>query len=90
MNSKESKERCRDMAIKQAKGDILLDGIAEKENIEPTKEEIAQTISDIAAVRQEAPETIQAKLEEEGVLPVFIEGIRREKVFNSLMESTTK
>ncbi len=87
MNSAESKERCRDMAIKQAKGDILLDCIADKEKIEPTKEDIAQTISDIAAMRQEAPEAIQAKLEEEGVLPVFIDGIRREKVFNSLMES---
>jgi len=84
ISSEEAKKKYWDMATKQAKGDIILDVIADKENIQVTEEDVSKAISDVALSKNESPKAILEKLKKEGTLNMFMDGIRREKAFEEI------
>ncbi len=85
--SDESKKRYREMAEKQARGDIVLDAIADREDIQATDEDVNKAIEEMASVRGESAEAIRARFEEQkGAMAALRDSIRRNKVFDMLLE----
>ncbi len=85
VSSDEFKTRYFDMAINQAKGDLILGAIAKKENVKVTEHELKQAVEGLAASRGESVENIQEMLDKEGVADVLREGIMKEKVFDIIL-----
>lgn len=90
LNSEEMKDKYREMAARQAMGDLILDAIADKEGINVSGAEIEKTVSDIASMRNEPVETIKARLKKDNLYENFVDGIRREKVFEVLSLGPSK
>jgi len=84
-SSREAKERYRNIAVTQAKSDIILDVIADNEGIDVTTEEIDQAIANIAKARGESPDKVRATLEEKQAIGMLTDSIMRDKVFDKLM-----
>jgi trigger factor len=83
--SNEAKERYREIALRQAKSDIILDVIADNENIEVTDSEIDAAIVNIGKARGEDAATVRASLEEKNAMGILSDSIIRDKVFDKLM-----
>jgi trigger factor len=83
--SNEAKERYREIALRQAKSDIILDVIADNENIEVSSDEIDAAIVNIGKARGEDPATVRASLEEKNAIVLLGDSIMRDKVFDKLM-----
>jgi trigger factor len=81
------KDRYREVAVKRAKADIIIDSIARKEDIEVSEEEVNDNIKDMARETKTTPEALRGRLESEGTLEIIIDGLKREKVFDILTES---
>ena len=76
----------RDGAIAEVKTSILLDRIAQEENITVSDEELDQEVQ-LAAIQSREPiETLRARLTEEGGLARIREQMRREKTASALYE----
>jgi len=76
----------RDGAIAEVKTSILLDRIAQEENITVNDEELDQELQ-LAAIQSREPiETLRARLTEEGGLARIREQMRREKTASALYE----
>ncbi len=86
LTPEEFKARYMGVAEKQARGDIILDAIAEKENIEVTDEEVEALIKDMAERRGESPEELRENILKAGIMDAIIDGMRREKVFDFLLK----
>lgn len=89
LSSDEFKSRYFEMATNQAKGDLILDSIASKENISITDKEIDFAIEGLAASRGESPQKIREMIDKEGVLEHMKDGIRKEKVFDIILGKYT-
>jgi trigger factor len=81
------KDRYREVALKRAKADIIIDSIARKEKIEVTEEEVDEDIKDMARKTDTSPETLRGRLEKEGGSEFIKDRLKREKVFDILTES---
>ena len=90
LTSEEFKARYMRVAEKQARGDIILDAIAEKENIEVTDQEVEGLIKEMAERRGESPEELKENLLKAGIMDAIIDGMRREKVFDFLLKGGNK
>ena len=86
LNPEEFKARYMAVAEKQARGDIILDAIAEKENIEVSDEEVEDLLKDMAERRGESLEELKQNVLKAGILDAIIDGMRREKVFEFLLK----
>ncbi len=85
LNTKEAKEKYREQAVKQAKGDIIFDAICERVKVEVTREDVEKAITDIAASKNTTPEEIQKRLEDQGTMEMLADSIRKEKVFDVIL-----
>lgn len=76
----------RDGAVAEVKSSILLDRIADEENITVSEEDVDREVQMAALQSRENVETLRAKLTEEGGLARIREQLRREKTANALYE----
>jgi trigger factor len=74
----------RERARKEVKGSLLLDRIAEEENIRVGEEEINREVEALAAQARQSPDAIRARLTREGVLDRIRDRIRNEKTLDFL------
>jgi trigger factor len=76
----------RDSALAEVKGLLILDKIADAEQIQVTDEELEQQLQLISVQSREPLETLRARLTEEGSIARIREQIRREKTGAVLYE----
>jgi len=74
----------RERARQEVKGSLLLDRIAEEENIGVDEEEINREVEALAVQARQSPEAIRARLTREGVLDRIRDRIRNEKTLDFL------
>ena len=74
----------REAAVKEVKSGLLLERIAQAEDIQVTDEELEQEISALAQQMKQTPEQVREKLAEEGALERIRGRIRSEKALNFL------
>ncbi|HEY9281965.1 MAG TPA: trigger factor [Pyrinomonadaceae bacterium] len=71
----------------ELRGSLLLERIAEAEDIEPTDEEIAQEIESIAAGTRQTPEQVRAALTKQGGERSIADRLRHRKALDVIVES---
>jgi len=86
ISGEETKLKYEGMADIEARGDLILDAIADKEGITITDEEVNGAIEEIAGLRNETPEDVKGRLSKEGTLLVLKDGLKREKVFDLVLD----
>jgi trigger factor len=73
-----------DQAVQEVKASLLLDKIAEEEKIEVSDEEIDQEVEAMANQSKQTPESIRARLSQDGALERIRSRIRSEKTLDFL------
>jgi len=74
-------------AHEELRGSLLLERIAEAEQIEPTDEEIEQEIESIAAASRQTPEQVRASLTKQGGERSIADRLRHRKTLDMLVEN---
>jgi trigger factor len=74
----------REAAVKEVKSGLLLDKIAQAENIQVSDEDLEQEIATLAAQMGQTPEQVRQKLKEEGSLERIRGRMRSEKALHFL------
>jgi trigger factor len=74
----------REAAVKEVKSSLLLEKIAQAENIQVTDEEFDQEIASLAKQMQQTPEQVRQNLKDEGALERIRNRMRSEKALNFL------
>jgi trigger factor len=74
----------RDAALKEVKGNLLLDRIAQAEKIEVSDEELNQEIEALAQQMKTTPEAVRKQLSEEGAIERMRGRMRTDKALESL------
>ena len=74
----------REQALQEVKASLLLDKIAEEENIEVSDAEIDQEVEALAKQSKQTPESIRARLTRDGALDRIRNRIRNEKTLDFL------
>jgi trigger factor len=80
------REAQRDSAISEVKSSLILDRIAEQENIEVSDDEVNTQVQMLAYQAREPYETVRKRLTDDGGLARIREQLRREKTLNQLFE----
>jgi trigger factor len=80
----------RDRAIRDVKGSLLLDKIADVENLYTTQEDVDREVQRIARQEREPVAALRKRLQESGDLGRIANRIRREKTLNLLFEHARK
>ena len=78
----------REAAVKEVKSGLLLEKIAQAENIQVSDEEFDQEIASLAQQMQQTPEEVRQKLSEEGALERIRGRMRSEKALNFLYDKS--
>jgi len=78
----------REAAVKEVKSGLLLDKIAQVENIQVSDEEFDQEIASLAQQMQQTPEQVRQRLSEEGALERIRGRMRSEKALNFLYDKS--
>ena len=79
----------RPVAERQVRRDIVIDTIAEQENLKATESEIDERVADVAKKRNADPGQVYASLQKAGRLQEIERAITEEKVFKFLLERNT-
>lgn len=74
----------RESAIKEVKSSLLLERIAQAENIQVSNEEMDREIASLAQQMKQTPDQVRQKLQEEGALERIRGRMRSEKALNFL------
>lgn len=82
------KEKYQGAAVRSVKEDLILDHIAYKEKIQVSTEEVETSVKNIAAQRGVSFEGLMGRIEREGALSVIQDGLKHEKVFDIIIESS--
>lgn len=82
------KDKYTNIAIRQVKEDIVLDHLAFKENVQVSMEETEEAVKVLAAQRNVSLESLMSRIEKEGALKVIQDGMKHEKVFDIILESS--
>ncbi|MDQ3907940.1 MAG: trigger factor [Acidobacteriota bacterium] len=77
----------RSRAEEDLRGSMLLERIADAENIEPTDEEISQEIESIAAASRQTPEQVKAALTKQGGERSIADRLRHRKALDLLVDN---
>jgi trigger factor len=80
------REAQRESAAGEVKGTLVLDRIADVENIQVSDEEVERELQVISLQTREPLETLRGRLEREGSLARIREQLRREKTGSLLVE----
>jgi len=78
----------RDQAVQEVKASLLLDKIADAENIEVSDEEINHEIEALATQTKQTSEAVRARLTRDGALDRIRNRIRNEKTLNLLYQQS--
>jgi len=84
------KESQRPKALKEVKGSLLVDKVAEREAIHATNDEVDREVQRIAKQEREPVAATRKKLEKDGILGRIAYRIRSEKTLNFLFEHARK
>jgi len=84
------KESQRPKAMRDVKGSLLVDKIADRESINATNDEVDHEVQRIAKQAKEPVAAMRKKLEKEGILGRIAYRIRSEKTLNLLFEHARK
>jgi trigger factor len=79
----------RPVAERQVRRDIVIDTIAEQENLKATEAEIDERVADVASKRNADPGQVYASLQKAGRLQEIERAITEEKVFKWLIDRNT-
>lgn len=82
------REGQREAAAKEVKAMLLLEKIAEAENIQVSDEEIDKEVQGLARQMQQTPEAVRARLEENGGLDRISERLRHDKALDALYKQS--
>ncbi len=85
----EMRERMRPAAIEEVRGELLLEAIAQKENIEVTEEEVDERVAEIAKSRKTPMARLRAEFDRDGQLENIRFQIRRDKTLDLLVDRAT-
>lgn len=80
------REAQRDQAVNEVKASLILDRIAERENIEVTDEDLERELMILSLQSREPVESLRKRLTEDGSLGRLREQMRREKTGGALYE----
>lgn len=83
----EWREENRDQAADRAKNNLVLEAIAEKEEIEVTDEEIDDKLKEIAEANEQDFEQVKAFMQMQGQLESLKKGLKMEKTIDFLIEN---
>lgn len=81
------REQNREAALKRTKSNLVLEKIAETENIEVEEEEIEDQIKEIAESNEQDPEQIKAFLQMQGQLEGLRNGLKMQKTIEFLKDN---
>lgn len=84
------KEAMRDRAVREVKGSLLVDRIAEKEAIATTQDELDREVQRYAKQEREPAAAVRKRWQEDGTLGRIAAAIRSEKTLNYLFEQARK
>jgi len=84
MDLKRLRSDQREQALQDVKASLLLEKIAQEENIEVAEEEVNREIEALAAQSKQTPEAIRARLAEDGALERIRARIRNDKALDLL------
>ena len=87
---KSYRETNKDQAVKDVKGSLLLEKIAEREAIETMKDEMDREIQRLARGQRRPVAQVRADLEKNNRIPAIASQIRTEKVLNFLFDNARK
>ena len=79
----------RPVAERQVRRDLIIDTIAEKEQLKATEADIDERVAEVAAKRKAEPGQVYASLQKAGRLQEIEKAITEEKVFKWLLERNT-
>lgn len=77
------------LAQRSVKEDIILDAIAQKENVQVSPQETEEAVKELAESRGITFEALMTRIQREGALEVIKDGLKHEKVFDIIIESST-
>ena len=89
MDFKRLRASQRDAATKEVKANLLLEKIAEAENIQVSDEEVTHEIQLLAQQSKQTPEAVQQKLTQEGAMDRLRNRIRTDKALRFLYNKST-
>lgn len=84
------KESQHDKALREVKASMLLSRIAEREHIDPTREEVDREVERIARQQRESFAAVRLRFEKDGTLGRIARHIQTEKTLNYLFEHARK
>jgi trigger factor len=76
----------REAAIREVKASLILDRIAQNENIEATEEDLNQELERLAGQTKQPVEALRQRLTREGTLDRIRDRIRNEKTLDYLYQ----
>ena len=79
----------RPVAERQVRRDLIIDTLAERENLKATEADIDERVADVAKKRNAEPGQVYASLQKAGRLQEIERAITEEKVFKWLLERNT-
>jgi trigger factor len=79
----------RPVAERQVRRDVIIDTIAERENLKASEADIDERVADVARKRNAEPGQVYASLQKAGRLQEIERAITEEKVFKWLMDKNT-
>jgi len=88
LNIDQLKEKYRPAAVRSVKEDIILDTISAKEGIKVTPDEVEASVRAIAAQRNVSYESLMSRIQTEGAMEVIKDGLKHEKVFDIIIETS--
>jgi len=84
------KENQKDRAVRDVRGSLLLEKVADKEGIHTTKDEVDREVQRIARQEREPAAAVRMRLEKDGTLARIASHIRTEKTLSFLFEHARK
>jgi trigger factor len=84
------REAQRDKAVRDVKASLLLDRVAEKQQIEPTTDEVERELQRLARQERQPVAALRVKFEKDGTLHRIASRIRTEKTLSYLFERARK
>jgi trigger factor len=83
------RDRLRDGAADEIRGQLLLEAIADKENLQVTDEDVDAKIAELAAAQGKRPPKVKAEMEKEGTLGTLKWRLRQDKALDLLASRAT-
>ena len=77
----------REIAVRQVKGDLILDAIAKAEDLDASDDEVEEFVADFAKQKGESVGPLLAKFEKDGTIDAIKSSLIKEKVFDKIVDN---